>query len=177
MSALEPVRPRLAFGAATADDATAIASLRNATANDLTAKHGKGWWSGQCTEKGVLADLCHAHVFVARAGRKIVGTLRLSTRKPWAIDLTYFTPVARPLYLASMAVAPARQRQGIGRFCMDGAVDVARASSAQSIILDAFDHPAAGAGDFYRKCGYRETGRVAYRSVPLIYFELLLDSP
>jgi hypothetical protein len=32
---------------------------------------------------------------------------------------------------------------------------------------------AAGSGSFYAKCGYREVGRVTYRSVPLRYFELL----
>jgi len=38
----------------------------------------------------------------------------------------------------------------------------------------AFDHPQAGAGEFYRKCGFRETGRATYRTVPLIYYERLL---
>jgi hypothetical protein len=32
----------------------------------------------------------------------------------------------------------------------------------------------AGAGAFYAKCGFREVGRVVYRNVPLIYFEMLL---
>lgn len=37
---------------------------------------------------------------------------------------------------------------------------------------------AAGAGDFFRQCGFREVGRAIYRSVPPIYFEaLLLDFP
>ncbi len=164
----------MVFDAATPEDAPAVAALRNAAADDLTAKHGHGWWSGQCTEKGVLHDLRHAHLFVARDRNAIVGTLRLATKKPWAIDLAYFTPVARPLYLGSMAVAPERQRQGIGRFCMNEAIALARRSNAEALILDAFDHAGAGAGDFYRKCGYREMGRVVYRTVPLIYFELLL---
>jgi GNAT superfamily N-acetyltransferase len=164
------------FDAATAEDADAVASLRNAAADDLTARHGRGWWSGHCSEKGVLSDLRHSHVFVARDRGRIIGTLRLATRKPWAIDLAHFTPVARPLFLTSMAVAPKSQRRGVGRFCMSEVVQLARRSKADAIILDAFDHPAAGAGDFYRKCGYRETGRVSYRGVPLIYFELLLSS-
>ena len=47
-----------------------------------------------------------------------VGMLALSTRKPWAIDKTYFGPSERPLYLTSMAVAPDQQRKGIGRLCL-----------------------------------------------------------
>ena len=34
--------------------------------------------------------------------------------------------------------------------------------------------PLYGAGDFYRKCGFREVGSATYRSAPLIYFELIL---
>jgi hypothetical protein len=44
---------------------------------------------------------------------------------------------------------------------------------ADAIRLDAFDAE-AGAGGFYSKCGFREVGRVSYRNVPLIYFEMLV---
>jgi len=30
------------------------------------------------------------------------------------------------------------------------------------------------AGDFYRKCGFTEKGRIVYRKVPLICFELVI---
>jgi ribosomal protein S18 acetylase RimI-like enzyme len=159
---------------ATSADASAIATLRNAVAAELTQKHGKGWWSGCCTERGVRADFRDATIYVVRERAAIIATLRLATRKPWAIDRKYFTPFARPLYLTSMAVAPLRQRQGLGRACVTEATDLGRAFPAQSICLDAFDHADAGAGGFYRKCGFREVGRATYRTVPLIYFELLL---
>jgi hypothetical protein len=42
-----------------------------------------------------------------------------------------------------------------------------------AIRLDAYDAE-AGAGEFYRKYGFREVGRASYRNVPLIYFERLL---
>jgi GNAT superfamily N-acetyltransferase len=56
---------------------------------------------------------------------------------------------------------------------MEEAKAVARAWPADAIRLDAYDHE-AGAGEFYRKCGFKEVGRVTYRGVPLVYFELLL---
>jgi hypothetical protein len=33
---------------------------------------------------------------------------------------------------------------------------------------------AAGAGEFYAECGYREVARVVYKKDLLVYFELLL---
>ena len=159
---------------ATPADVNAIAALRNAVALDLTTRFGTGAWSGCCTERAVGFDLRSSSVYVVRDRNEIVATLRLATKKPWAIDRSWFTPVERPLYLTSMAVAPAFQRQGIGRQCLADAVEIARVAPVDAIFLDAFDHASAGAGDFYRKCGYREVGRKIYRGVPLIYFERLI---
>jgi GNAT superfamily N-acetyltransferase len=115
----------------------------------------------------------HSRVIMARRGNRIVGTLHLPTKKPWAIDVSYFTPVKKALYLISMAVLPEMQRQGIGRSLIKEAVTQACAWPASAIRLDAFDAD-AGAGAFYAKCGFREVGRVTYRKAPLIYFEQLL---
>jgi ribosomal protein S18 acetylase RimI-like enzyme len=115
----------------------------------------------------------HARVVVARRGKRIAGALTLQTKKPWAIDVAYFTPVTRALYITGMAVDPQLQRQGIGRRLLDEAVRLTRAWPAQAIRLDAFDAD-AGAGGFYAKCGMRNAGHVQYRKSPLIYFELVL---
>jgi GNAT superfamily N-acetyltransferase len=112
-------------------------------------------------------------VFVARDAAEIVATLRLATKKPWAIDTRYFAPCRRPLYLLGMAVAPVKQRQGIGRQCLEEAKQIARVWPADAIRLDAYD-ARAGAGPFYARCGCAEVGRVSYRNTPLIYFQILL---
>ncbi|MBL9219337.1 MAG: GNAT family N-acetyltransferase [Opitutaceae bacterium] len=163
---------RLKLQPATTEDAEAIAALRNAVSDDLTFRHGKGPWTSHCTTAGVLFDLRNAMLFVALHRGEAVATLKLATTKPWAIDLKYFPKAKRPLYLTAMAVAPELQRQGLGRTCLAEAVKIARRAKAGAIFLDAYDHPAAGAGAFYTKCGCRETGRVTYRQVPLIYYEL-----
>jgi ribosomal protein S18 acetylase RimI-like enzyme len=165
--------PTLTFATATDVDAAPIAALRTAAAEHLTRTAGKGHWSRVVTERGVRHDLKTAQVLVARRGAEIVATLSLATKKPWAIDLAYFTAVPRALYLHEMAVAPHLQCQGIGRTLVREGIDMARAWPSQAIRLDAYD-AAAGAGGFYLKCGFREVGRVTYRKVPLIYFELLL---
>jgi len=154
-------------------DAPPIAALRNAVARHLTAAHGRGHWSSQVSERGVLFDMKRAKVYVARKGGDLAATFALSTRKPWAIDPAYFTKCRVPLYLTGMAVDPDRQRSGIGRACIDAARKIAAAWPADAIRLDAYDAD-AGAAPFYAKCGFREVGRVSYKSVPLVYFEMVL---
>jgi GNAT superfamily N-acetyltransferase len=72
-----------------------------------------------------------------------------------------------------MAVAPAKQRQGIGSLCLQEAKRIAEAWPADAIRLDAYDAKAGGGG-FCARCGWIEKGRVSYRSVPLIYYEFVL---
>lgn len=158
---------------ATAEDVPAIAALRTAVAEHLTREHGRGHWSSMATERGVLHALRTARVFVMRRRARLVATLCLATRKPWAIDTAYFTACSRPLYLTDMAVHPSLQRRGIGRRCVNEGCDIVRAWPGDAIRLDAYDAK-AGAGAFYEKCGFREVGRVTYRRTPLVYYEMIL---
>ncbi len=158
---------------ATPADAEELVRLHLAVNQDLTVRYGQGPWSGGLTERGVLFSMRRATVYVAKVRKRAVATLALSTRKPWAIDTSYFSPVKRPLYLTSMAVAPDHQRQGIGRMCIKEARRFAKKWPADAIRLDAFDAD-AGAGEFYSKCGFREVVRRVYKINPLIYFEMLL---
>jgi GNAT superfamily N-acetyltransferase len=163
----------LRFAKATTSDATALVELRAAAADKLTEDFGRGHWSSHATEASARRDIQASTVLVARDRGRIVATLTLQTKKPWAIDLAYFTPCARALYLINMAVQPRRQRRGIGRALIGEASRVAQELGAGAIRLDAYD-TAAGAGEFYRRCGYRQTGRKTYRGVPLVYFEWLI---
>ena len=72
-----------------------------------------------------------------------------------------------------MAVDPRYQRTGVGRSCIEEARRIVSQWPGDAIRLDAYD-VAAGAGEFYRKCGFREVGRATYRGAPLIYFEMLM---
>jgi GNAT superfamily N-acetyltransferase len=164
---------KFSFTPATDRDVPALATLHTSVAAHLTAQYGQGPWSGETTEKGVRFAMRMSKVFVARSGTEIVGALRLTTRKPWAIDTRHFSPSRKPLYLLAMAIAPAKQRRGLGTRCLKEAVKIAQAWPADAIRLDAFDAP-AGAGGFYTKCGWTEMGRATYRGASLIYFELRL---
>jgi GNAT superfamily N-acetyltransferase len=164
---------KLSARQALAADAKEIAALRVAAADDLTTRFGKGFWSSNTTDKGVLAAMKRSKMLIATKAGEIVGTLTLSTVKPWAIDTAYFTTVSRPVYLTSMAVTPGLQKEGVGRFLLEAATSVAKAWPGHAIRLDAFDAD-AGAGGFYARCGYAERGRNVFRNVPLIYYEKLL---
>ena len=163
---------RLIFRDATLNDVPVIAALQNAAAGALTARYGEGHWSSLVTERGATLSQRHARVRIGRSGKRILTVLRLATKKPWAIDVSYFTPVKRPLYLTGMAVSVAHQGQGLGQLAVEDALAVARAWPADAIRLDAYDAD-AGAGPFYAKCGFRERGRVVYKNYPLAYLRIL----
>lgn len=164
---------QLKFRDATAEDAPMIAALQNAAAGALTARFGEGHWSSLATERGAILAQRHARVRVGRNGKRILTVVRLATKKPWAIDVSHFTPIKRPLYLTGLAVSVAHQGHGLGRLALEDARAVATAWPADAIRLDAYGHE-AGAGPFYVKCGFQERGRVVYKGNPLVYYELLL---
>jgi GNAT superfamily N-acetyltransferase len=121
----------------------------------------------------VRLNMRNSKVFVGHYGNKLLATLRLTTKKPWAIDRTHFSPSRRPLYLLSMAVSPGLQGQGIGRECVEQIREICRRWPADAVRLDVYDAP-AGAGVFYEKCGFRNVGKANYRGCPLLYFEWLI---
>jgi GNAT superfamily N-acetyltransferase len=125
------------------------------------------------SDRGVATAMRTSRVLIAHRDGKIVATLRLASKKPWAIDRACFSDSKRPVYLTDMAVTPSMQRNGIGRRILGEAKAIAREWPADAIRLDAYDAP-AGAGEFYVKCGFTQVGAKTYRGVPLLYFELLL---
>src|SRR5687768_13660835 len=135
---------KLSVRTANDEDTPEIVALRNAVAEHLTNQYGRGHWSSCVRAQNVTRALRTSHVLVAQSNKGIVGTLRLETKKPWAIDLDYFTAVGRSLYLHDLAVFPERQGQGIGKCLVEQAKQVARAWPSDAIRVDAYD-AAAGA--------------------------------
>jgi GNAT superfamily N-acetyltransferase len=162
---------RVKLQAATSADISELVCFRSAVNQRLTAQYGNGYWTPGLTEKGILFMMRTSTVYVARSRDRLIATLTLSTRKPWAIDKKYFRESKRPLYLTGMAVSPDEQRKGVGRLCIAEARRIAIHWPSDVIRLDAYDAE-AGAGEFYRKCGFREVGRARFRDVPLIYFQM-----
>lgn len=163
----------LTFEFATATDLPALLQLRLTVEADLARRFGNDRWITTISEKSVARGMKSSRVLIARSGGRIIGTLRMEKKKPWAIDLKYFTPVVCAVYLHDVDVEPRVQRSGVGRQLMDHAKVVARKWPVDAIRLDAYDGPSGG-GPFYAKCGFTEVGRKVYRGVPLVYFEFVL---
>src|SRR4051812_29668747 len=158
----------LKFTLAGPGDAPALAALRSAAARALTERYGQGHWSHEATERGVLNDLRHAEVWIGRRANKVLGTFRLATKKPWATDKSYFTDCKRPIYLTNMAVHPDVQRQGIGRLCLEHALQRVRLWPGDAIRLDAYNAE-AGAGPVFAPGGFSGVGRGGVRDGPPVF--------
>jgi GNAT superfamily N-acetyltransferase len=164
----------LSFRFATEEDIPALVKLRLAIDADHERRFGKSRYATTISARSVARGLTSSRVLVALRQGRIIGALRMATKKPWAIDLKYFTPARKVVYLHDVNVDPRLQRSGVGRQLIERAKAVAREWPVDAIRLDAYDGP-SGAGPFYQKCGFSEVGRAVYRRVPLIYFEFVLQ--
>lgn len=162
----------LTFSIAETTDAQALVALQNRVNEDLSLRYPGGPWKPNATERGILFGMKHAKVLLARHGAEIAGKLRLQTKKPWAIDTEYFTPVKKAIYLTGMAIDPAFHGKGVGSAMLAEAVRLAREWPADAIRLDAYDRE-GGAGGFYARNGFAHRGRAIYRNSPLLYFEMI----
>src|SRR5580698_4871494 len=147
---------------ASTDDIPELVAMRARVSQNLAKKFGEGFWAGRPTESGERFLMRIGQVYIARHRGKLIATLALTTRKPWSIDVKNFRACAKPLYVRAMAVDAAQQRKSAGRKCLAEARRIAEEMGRDAIRLDAFDCP-AGAGEFYRKCGFTEAARVVYK--------------
>jgi GNAT superfamily N-acetyltransferase len=154
-------------------DAAELVAMRTRVSQDLAKRFGEGFWAGKATEGGERFLMRAGQLYVLRHRRRLIATLTLTKRKPWSIEVKHFHASVKPMYLRAMAVDPAHHRKGVGRMCLEEAERIARDGGFDALRLDAFDC-AAGAGEFYRKCGFTEVARVVYRGIPHIDFEKLL---
>jgi GNAT superfamily N-acetyltransferase len=159
---------------ARAGDVNGVRAIIAAAASDLTARFGEGHWSHVRAVETLRKYVEQGTLYLIETDAVTAGTLRLTDRKiPFYRGEWFAEPKAKTGYLLDMAIDPAYQRRGIGRLAMMLAENHARSCSLQAIRLDAYGGP-AGAGAFYRKCGYRLVHRGAFNGIALEYFEKLL---
>jgi GNAT superfamily N-acetyltransferase len=156
---------------ATAAEVPAIQATRLSAAEELTDHHGDGQWSYVSSENTLVDALNSGLLFVIDADGMLVGTFRLTDRKIAFYQERWFAePDAPAAYLRDMAIAPDRQRQGVGRQAIAAIEELAQRHGARALRLDAYVGP-AGAGPFYRKCGYTRVHKGSFNNVQLEYYE------
>ena len=163
----------LSFRFAAESDIAARLKLRLAVDADQTRRFGDRRWSTTINEASIVRGLKASRTLVATRRGRIVAAARMETKKPWAIDLGYFTPATAAVYLHDVNVDPELQGSGIGRQLLERVKAVAREWPVDAIRVDTYDGE-SGATPFYKKCGFTEVGRKVYRRVPLVYLELVL---
>jgi GNAT superfamily N-acetyltransferase len=177
---------KLTIEEATPHDVTEILALRLAIGAHMQERYGDDRWAPPIHEGSVLRYFKGPRtrksdgetlikILVGKIRGEIVALTRMQTKKPWAFDLKYFTPGAKAVYLGDVEVSAKCQGQGFGTQLMAAVVDHARVWPVGAVRTSSYDG-AAGAGPFYAKCGFRETGRVTYRTIPMIYFEMIFGS-
>ena len=161
---------RLSFRFATQADVPELLELGLAIDADQAERFGDDRYATTLNKKAVACSLTASRTVVATRRGRIVATVKMETKKPWAIDLSYFTPACKAVYLHNVNVHPKLQRSGVGYQLMQRVKQVAKEWPVDAIRLDAYDGP-SGAGPFYGKCGFTKLGHAVYRRVPLIYYE------
>jgi GNAT superfamily N-acetyltransferase len=174
LARIRDIQRSTAIAVAGVRDASELVELRVRVAQGMTVEFGEGHWSACPRKADVLRQLRASHVFVAREDQRIIGTVRVTRALPGLIDSAAFAPVKTALYVLGLAVAPEARGRGVGRVLMEAAKGLARTWPADALWLDAYDHP-AGAGAFYKKCGFRPVGRGASGVVPLTFYEWLTE--
>lgn len=159
------------------DDLEPVRHILAAAADDLTARFGQGHWSGVRAMETLQTHAVAGDLYVVEAASIAVGALRLTERKIGFYKQDWFARPEDPAgYLLDMAVHPAHQNRGVGRRAMQLAERVAQRAGLLAVRLDAYQGP-AGAGDFYKKCGYTLVHSGEIRGIGLEYFEKLLPPP
>ena len=136
------------------DEVGAVRAILLEAAADLTIRYGPGHWSRVHGLPTLRRHQAERIVLLVLAGSRPAATLTLGRKKPPFYHNSWFAePKAAAVYLSDMAVLPALQRHGIGRWCIQQAELLAREWGAHAIRLDAYQ-ASAGAGGFYQKCGF-----------------------
>jgi GNAT superfamily N-acetyltransferase len=160
---------------ALAGDVACVRAILAAAANDLTARCGLGHWSAVRSAETLRKYADDGELYLIEADGRAVGTFRLTDRKIGFYRSDWFANPADPaFYVLDMAIHPEHQHRGIGRGSMGSADELAFSRGLKAIRLDAYTG-LAGAGGFYRKCGYRLVHEGAFNGVPLEYYERLVE--
>jgi GNAT superfamily N-acetyltransferase len=125
---------------------------------DMQVRFGLAHWVPAYPLHLMQRDAEVKSVFAVRAGDRAMATFTIGTQVPSYYDMTIWeNPGAKALYVSRLAVLPALQGRGIGKWCMDTIERLAVAEDCTAVRLDAYDKHVE-LHEFYRRLGYRQRG-------------------
>ena len=164
------------------DAVVELHAILRACGLDMKARLGLGHWDPPYPLHLLQRDVREKDVYAVadtERGERPLATFTLATQPPSYYDdaTLWADPVAHAAYLTRLAVLPAEQGRGIGRWCMARAEALARERGCAYLRLDV--HGAhTGLARFHERLGYEPRGTVAMRSPDepvLLCFEKRLD--
>ena len=154
-------------------DADAIQALLT-KAGEALARQGFLNWTPAYTLERIRTYIADREVYVVEDAGALVATytLGLTAVPPYSAP-PWPQPDSPALYLNRLAVDPERQREGIGRWCLDDVEDRARAAGAAAVRCDVLQSNAALRA-FYERHGYIRRGGRRHSGWQFTCYELLL---
>lgn len=158
---------------ATADDAGALHALLAAAGRHLLAQGFDNWTPPYPADR-FAADVARGVVHGAWLDGAAVATFTLAPDppRPYEPHIRWQAPDAPARYLNRLAIDPARQRAGLGRWCLAAIDALAREAGAVAVRCDVL---AANAGvrAFYERHGYAYRGERAHAGRTFASYERL----
>ena len=182
--------PALATRRATPRDAARVHTVL-AEAGDALAAQGFTNWIPAYPLVNVRRDIVERAVYVvearvpeARGARApdtgvpaaTVGVFMLGPQphRPYEA-MAWAEPDASAQYLNRMAIAPAWHGRGIGSWCLDEAVRLARATGARALRCDVYE-PNARVRAFYERAGFVARGTRTHGGRTFVCYERALQT-
>jgi len=125
---------------------------------DMQVRFGLTHWVPAYPLHLMCKDAEVKSVFAIREGNQAIATFTIGTQAPSYYDMTIWeNPGAKALYVSRLAVLPALQGRGIGKWCMSTIERLAVAEECTAVRLDAYDKHVK-LQDFYCRLGYQQKG-------------------
>lgn len=136
---------------------------------DMQAHFGLSHWAPAYPLHLMQRDAAAGYVYAVREGERAIATFTITPQPPSYYDQTiWHESCAKALYLHRLAVLPAEQGRGLGRWCMEQVETLARTEGCAAVRFDAYDqHIRLFA--FYLHLGYEQRG--AFKIVSKLYGE------
>jgi len=171
MTKVDSDNATLSIDRATRREFGAVRDILNEGAIELKARLGPGHWDRLVSERDVEATTRGREIYVVRSGNDEVATIALSsTGQAFWPHKSWEEPVASALCVYGLAVRPAWQRRGIGRWTMRAAEIIADNYAFSYIRLDAYAMDMRS-NVFYRSLGYHMRSTVTVNRVALNCYE------